>query len=252
MCIVICIAPTLFFNNNFRVNLSPLWLLVFLFTGVMLAITQVLIHKAFSISDLSVTIPILNFSTFWTLLLAPFLLGEIPNAIQLAGILLITIGAYILKLTKETKSFLEPIKHLFTDRGSQYMLIVSFIWGLDTIVGKIGARESNAYFWTFSTRLLMFLILLPLAFRKDKNFIPSILKHKLEFILMGLFVGFSIVAQTVTVLQMPASLNSALLRFGTLFSVILGTIFFKEKNFAYRFVGAAIMIAGVIVISVFK
>ena len=164
---------------------------------------------------------------------------------------MITFGAYILKLTKETKSFLEPLKHLFTDRGSQYMLIVSFIWGLDTILGKIGARETNAYFWIFSTRLLTFLILIPLAFKKDKNFIPKILKHKLEFILMGLFVGFSIVAQTVTVLQMPASLNSALLRFGTLFSVVFGVLFFKEKNFGYRFVGAAVMIAGVIVISVF-
>jgi drug/metabolite transporter (DMT)-like permease len=148
-CIVLCVTPSLFFNQNFIVNLTPLWLLVFLFTGVMFAITQVLMNKAFAISDLSVTIPILNFSTLWTLVLSPFLLGEFPNSIQLTGIVLITIGAYILKLTKETKSFLEPLKHLLTDRGSQYMLIVSFIWGLDTILGKIGARETNAYFGPF-------------------------------------------------------------------------------------------------------
>jgi len=251
-CLLVLVAPFLFFNNNWQVNLSLTWLIVFILTGAMFAVSQVLMNKAFSISDLSVTIPILNFSPFWALLLSPFLLGEIPTLIQLGGIVLITVGAYILKLTKDTKSFFEPIKHLFIDKGSQYMLIVSFVWGLDTILGKIGARETNAYFWTFSTRLLTFLILVPFALKKDTKFVSSILKHKLEFLLMGIFVGFSIVAQTIAVLQMPASLNSALLRFGTLFSVILGTIFFKEKNFGYRFVGALVMIVGVILISFWR
>jgi uncharacterized membrane protein len=253
---VVCLAMVIlvylfpdFFNTELKIDFSYNFVIVFLLTGAMFAISAVLMNKAFQISELSLIIPILNFSPVFTLLLSPFLLSELPNNQAIIGIFLILFGSYILRLDLKKYSLFQPIQSLFNDKGALLMLAVAFIWGLDTILGKIGAGQTNPYFWTFSTRLMTTLLLLPMVIKSDKNWVSSLKENSFNFLIMGGLVAFSIIAQTIAVLKLDAAIVGSLLRFATLSSVFFGWWFLKEKNFLEKISGAIIMIIGVIFIS---
>jgi uncharacterized membrane protein len=248
MVILVYLFPN-FFNTELKIDFTYNFVIVFLLTGAMFAISAVLMNKAFQISELSLIIPILNFSPVFTLLLSPFLLSELPNNQAIIGIFLILFGSYILRLDLKKYSLFQPIQSLFNDKGALLMLAVAFIWGLDTILGKIGAGQTNPYFWTFSTRLMTTILLLPMVIKSDKNWVSSLKENSFNFLIMGGFVAFSIIAQTIAVLKLDAAIVGSLLRFATLSSVFFGWWFLKEKNFLEKISGAIIMIVGVIFIS---
>ena len=230
---------------------STFWI-SFIVTGIGFAIAQFSMTRAVARSDLSITIPLLSFSPVFTLIFGIFLLGEFPNSMELGAVFLIILGAYILNLDFQKKDFLIPIKNLFQDSSAHLMILVSLIWGLDTVISKIATQETNPYFWAFSTRLLTFGILLPFSFfNYGVETLKVVQKYFLYFLLMSVFVGFSIIAQTIAVINMNATLNSALLRSGALFSLLIGAVFFKEKNIPERLIGVLCMILGVLLIIIF-
>lgn len=235
------------FRSDSLVPESGFWI-PFVITTLLIAISTVLLAKAFQISDLSVVIPLMNFSTVFTLLLSPLFLGEFPGAWQLVGIAAIVFGAYILNIDKSKTNLLTPLKSIFTDKGALLVLIVAAMWGADTITTKIGLQYSDPYTWTAYTRLAAALLYLPFILKLDREFPASVTKNLKWFSLIALFIASSVIVSNITLQYLDASIHSALLRNGTLFGVLFGWIFFKEKNIRERLLGAIIMIGGSLII----
>lgn len=227
---------------------QPGFWLPFVIVVVLIAVSTVLMVHAFSLSDLSLVVPLMNFSTIFTLLLSPVFLGEFPNLVQFIGILTVVIGSYVLNISRQHVGFLAPLKALANDKGAMIILLVAAMWGMDTIVSKIGLRYSDPFTWTAYTRAAVGLIYLPLVLGKDKYFPKSVANNIKPFLLMALFIASSVVISYSTLPKLDASVHSALMRNGTLFGVFYGWWMFKEKEIASRMGGAVIMVAGTLLI----
>jgi drug/metabolite transporter (DMT)-like permease len=233
-------------------QLSTQFWLVFALTGLAFALSNTLQSRAIQLSDLSIVIPILNFSPLFTLILSYFILQEIPGPYALVGLFLIIFGAYFLKLDlKDLKSgkWFKPIKAIVTDRGAQLMAIVALIWGADNVLAKIGVIETTASFWNMATRILTLLILTPMMIRASKKWTSELTGNWKPFVVMGFFMATSLFMLNLSLENMNAAIAAALFRFATLFSVIFGALFFKEKNLKERLGGGALMILGVVLIT---
>jgi drug/metabolite transporter (DMT)-like permease len=243
--------PLLFLNQpNFsEFNLNHKFFLAFIITAFMFAISNVFMNKAFQISDLSLVVPVVNFTPLFTLLLQFLIFRTFPNSTALLGILIIVFGSYFLKLDLNKLNFFAPIKSLFFDKGAQFMLIVSFVWALDNILSKIGTSQSDPVFWTIATRFATILILLPITIKMDSNWLKSLKKSWISILIMGSIVGISVTINNYLLAKFDPSVVTSLLRIATLFSVFYGILVFQEKKIALRIIGVVIMILGVVLIT---
>lgn len=97
---------------------------------------------ALRLSPLSVTVPLLSLTPVFTAVMAIPLLGERPAPLQLAGILLVVAGAFVLhwpgKGQGKEKGGIE--------RGALWVVAVAFAWSLTIPLDKLAVESSNAPF----------------------------------------------------------------------------------------------------------
>ena len=99
--------------------------------------------KAIEASDLSLTIPILTFTPVFLLITSPLMLHEFPKLTGFLGVVLIVVGGYLLKFSRNSKSLWEPFQHLFKEKGPRYMLVVALLFSIYANIDKIGVRNSS-------------------------------------------------------------------------------------------------------------
>jgi len=106
-------------------------------------VSFLMLFKALKISPLSLTIPFLAFTPVFLILTSYLMLRELPNFYGIFGIIFITLGAYILNISKIKEGFWGPIKAIGREKGSLYVLIVAFLWSILSNIDKIGLRNSS-------------------------------------------------------------------------------------------------------------
>jgi drug/metabolite transporter (DMT)-like permease len=205
--------------------------------------------KAIQESPLSLTLPYLAFTPAFMIFTGYGFLGEIPNLWGLAGIVVTCIGGYVLNLESGRHSFWAPIKAVFKETGSWLMLIVALMFSFSAVIGKKGILHSSPLFFTMTFfAALSFLTLVALlalgkihlkTFRDDwaKGLVAGAL-----FFVHALSHGFAIS-------MVKAGYMISVKRLSALIGIIYGRLFFKEKYIAVRFVGACLMVAGAVLIT---
>jgi drug/metabolite transporter (DMT)-like permease len=224
----------------------------FLFAAMLSVVTNLVAVtmqvKALSISPLSLTVPFLAFTPLFMLLTSWIILGEAPDARGIAGILLIVAGAYAINLDKIRGGVLGPIKAIATEPGSRLMLIVAFIWSVSAAYDKVATVESSPAFYSSFFSLaygLLYIPLLVIGLRKR----PLTPGTAPRLFLLGLVFAVMIMAQMTAITMTLASYVIAIKRAGMVVGVLMGYYVFKERNLRFRIVGAVLMSAGVLVIS---
>ncbi|MBI4452073.1 DMT family transporter [Candidatus Woesearchaeota archaeon] len=216
--------------------------ILILFAGMYLLI------RSLETSDMSVAIPMLNFSPVFLLFVSYFFLNELPNISGLIGVLIVVAGSYILNIASMRKGYLEPFKEIFNNRGIFYMLIVAFLFSISATISKIGILMSNPAYFTFMEYLVSSIVILPFCFSRFAKNSKSI-KRKINYLII---IGLSTAAMTVTyAIAVKYTLISyiiSLKRTSIMFSVLIGFFLFKEKNFKSAIIGSAVMLAGAVLI----
>ncbi len=207
-----------------------------------------LLIKSLETAELSALIPILSFTPIFLLFVSNILLGEFPNIQGLIGILVVVAGSYILNVSSIKSGYFEPIKSIFIGKGL-YMLIVAFLFSITGSLIKIGVVLSNPAYYLFVVYLFISLILTPLFFRrliKNKNLIKANLKYFLMTgIALALSESFIAIALKAAIVPYAISLK----RSSVIFSVLIGFLLFKEKNFKSAITGSVIMFIGALLIT---
>ena len=207
-----------------------------------------LLMKSLETADLSVAIPILSFTPIFLLFVSNILLGEFPNIQGLIGILIVVAGSYILNISSIKSGYFEPIKSIFMGKGLR-MLIVAFLFSITASLIKIGVVLSTPAYFLFITYLSISLILTAVFFRrliKNKNLIKLNFKY---FFIIGIAVAFSelFISTALKAAIVPYAIS--LKRSSVIFSVLIGFLFFKEKNFKHAIMGSVIMFIGAVLIT---
>lgn len=206
----------------------------------------VLYVKAIRLSPLSLTVPFMALSPVFIIVFAFVFLGELPTRGGVAGIVLIAAGAYLLNASASSRGLLAPIKAAFKEPGSLLMMIVAFIYGFTSTLGKVAVQHSSPVFFGFAYPFMLALVMgaylvwrgrFMLVFSRPRAFLP-----------IGLCTAVMISTHFMAISLTQVAYMISIKRTSLLWSVIMGRLIFKEANLTDRLLGSAVMLAGVMLI----
>jgi drug/metabolite transporter (DMT)-like permease len=200
--------------------------------------------KALQQGDLSVLGPVNAYKAVISLIIAFFLLGEIPGIWGSLGILLIVLGSYfVLSTTKEKFSWA-----VFKRADIQYRLLAMLFAAVEAVLIKkviiYSSPEVSFIIWCWFGALFSFIILLyQKSIILDKQWSLTGLHFK-KYVMLIFCIGLMQFTTSYTFENMPVAYALALFQLSALVSVLLGHSYFKEEEVIKKLVGATIMVAG--------
>ena len=222
------------------------------FAALPLEVAAILLYmKAISISPLSLTIPFLAFTPLFLLLTSYLILGERTDGSGAAGIIAITMGAYLLNVRSMTKGGITaPLKMILREKGSVLMIVVAFIYSITSNLGKIAVIHSSPLFFAAFYNFFLALLLMPFALRKGREGLHAVRRKPFLFSAIGLFYGLMLICHFSAIALVEVPYMIAVKRTSMIFSVFYGAMFFGEKGIAERAAGSLLMLAGVALIMI--
>lgn len=199
-------------------------------------------------SPISLISPIASFNPLFTTLIALLFLHETLNISKFLGILTIVFGSYCLNVKDIKHGLFKPFKSLFSDKGVLLFLMANFLWGITPVFQKKAILLTHPKMPLFPSLVgLVFVLtfLTPLALKRNpKQLIPFARKNFWFLLLIGIFTALAQLAAFTAFSLTNVGYVTAVLKLSTLFTIIWGAIFFKEKRIKERFLGASIMLLG--------
>ena len=209
---------------------------------------NLLFLRAVQISPLSLTTPYLAFTPVFSAIFAFGLLGQRVTGWGVAGILVVCLGAFFLNPGTRDEGIFAPLKALWRERGSLYMLVVALTWSLTPIIDKQAADLTSPMWHTLflATGIGLVFVAWFLVRREGKKLWGELGIMPLWLLGCGLaFVG-AMVLQLGSYAFIEIAYTETLKRaVGVIAAMAAGYFWFQEKDIARRFVGAAVMVAGV-------
>ncbi len=205
-------------------------------------VASILILWALRISPLSSSIPMLSLTPAFAALIAFFLLGETPSGLQLLGIGVVVMGAFLLNSgegSTDRRGWAEP--------GMWMMVAVAALWAASLTLDKVAMQYTDAATHGVVHQAVIALILIGIVGWKGQS---KMLRQVNE--VRGLFLAAIVLATLATAFQLLAvktvlvSVVETIKRFvGLSMSVINGRVFFGEKITRRKLVAIGWMTLGV-------
>ena len=207
--------------------------------------------KAIKVSPLSLTLPFLAFTPAFIILTGWILLGERLRITGIAGIILIVTGSYCLNISSIKGGFFAPIKAVFKEPGSRLMLLVSWIYSITSVIGKIGVLHSNPYFFASTYFIALFLLMSALMPFMTRVTVKRLRGFNFKGLILGAIYAIMIFSHMLAISQVEAAYMVSIKRTSLLFGILYGAWWFREERIGERLLGAIIMLAGVFLIGFF-
>jgi drug/metabolite transporter (DMT)-like permease len=249
--------------------------LALLVSGGINAVATPLIVFALQRSDLSLVAPLTSLTPLFMLGTGAVVLGEVPGPIGVVGVITIVAGAWILALPARHEGVLAPFRAVLRDPGARAMLVVAALYSVSATYDKVGTQASSPLLWAASVNAVVAAVLgavLAAAVRARRRAAPGStaparrpadLAHGTDgagatvsgrrvvrvMFLAGLLAAAIAAAQMTAILLTLAAYVIAVKRTSTLFGVVLGHLVFGERHVRARLLGAAVMLAGFILLT---
>jgi drug/metabolite transporter (DMT)-like permease len=222
--------------------------LVLLSAGPLEVFAMFLYLRAIGEAPLSLTAPLLAWTPVFSALLSGVVLGEVPSPAGMAGVLCVAAGSWLL-YSGTGGDLLSPARALLRERGARKVLAVAFIFSITSAIGKLGLRDAPSDFFGASYVAFLALCLGTLALLQGQGRASlDELRPNRWFVAIGAgtalltFLHFTALGMT-NVAYLVAVKRSSLLA-----SVVLGRLCFGEPDLGRRLPGAAVMLAGVLLL----
>jgi drug/metabolite transporter (DMT)-like permease len=239
----------------------PEFWMALLISGGINGLTTPLVVLALQKSDLSLVAPLTSLTPLFMLVTGAVVLGELPGPAGMTGVATIVAGAYLLALPGSGqgpghgpgqgtgRGPFSPFRALLDDPGARAMLLVAFLYSISATYDKVGVQASSPLFWAAAVHVVVTLILGPLALRRRATRARGWNLPVATIIMAGAFATMIAAAQMTALLLTLAAYVIAVKRTSTLFGVALGHILFRESNARYRMLGAVVMLAGFLLVT---
>lgn len=201
------------------------------------------------ISELSLTIPLVAFTPLFLILTGWLMLGEVPSAAGIIGVVLIVVGAYVLNYRERKNGWLAPFRSLISHESPKLMLGSAFIWSITANLDKIAVQNSSPIFFAMAESFLIGIFIFPFAWKKMQKQRKEVGKEIYGLMAMGIFASLALVFQMMAISQTLVVYVNSIKRLGIPLSILLGGAVFKEKDVRLKFAGGCIMVLGVLCIT---
>jgi len=215
------------------------------------AIAKTLRLVAIKQALLSKIAPLATFNAVFAYLLALIFLSEKIQLMGVVGLLLITMGAYILNAEELGKDLLKPFRLLITEKASLLFLLGVALTSVTAIFDKVSI--TNTFPTNPSLTLLMeniivsFLLLIYLQ-KKKKGWLGE-LKENFKFLtLTSLVYMVAVIAVFSAFATGPVALVIGIKQLQLFFVLFLSYLTFKDKPTKHSLLASVIMVMGVVLI----
>ncbi|MFC1807623.1 EamA family transporter [Candidatus Omnitrophota bacterium] len=215
-------------------------------------ISYVLYNKAIKNSPLSLTMPFMSLTPVFLLLTGFLILGEKVGLIGSIGISLVVFGAYIIKIEVFRYGVFAPIRAIYREKGVLYMIAVAFIYSITAALGKKAIGYSSPIYFSATYFPIVAISSIPIILIRYKASVKRSNFRKIDiwlFLLIGVAFAASMVSHSFAITMTKAAYMITVKRMSMLFGVIYGWLLFKEGHILNRLLGAALMILGVLLVS---
>jgi drug/metabolite transporter (DMT)-like permease len=231
---------------------APFWLWV----GAALpleVLAMVLYVLAIRDSPLALTLPYMAFTPVFASLMGWWLLGETLSPQGLAGVLLVTLGAYVLNLEHARifapRSWLSPFAAMLRQRASRLMLAVAMIYSVTSVLGK-GAMQymGGVSFGAFYFVLLGLLTVLVMGLREPSTLRVFAFPDRGALIVGGL-MAVMVLTHFLALERIQTAYMIAVKRLSILFGILFGALLFGDRRLLRHLLAGGVMVAGVTLIA---
>jgi drug/metabolite transporter (DMT)-like permease len=208
--------------------------------------------KALHKGDLSVLGPVNSYKSLISIVLAIFLLKEIPGIGGIIGVFLIIYGSYfVLDTTPERFTWA-----LLKKSEIKYRIWAMILTAIEAVfIKKIILSSSVTYAfisWCWFGALFSFLLLLIYRLDLKKEIKKSTSGNFSKYFFLVVCIGTMQFTTNYAFDHLQVGYALSLFQLSTLVSVFFGHRFFKEKNIRKKMIGTFIMITGSIIIILFQ
>ena len=227
-------------------SLGPQYIPALLLGGTLNVLALFQFMRALQASDMSLAIPFVSFTPIFLLFTSPLLVGDMPNAQDMVGILCIVAGAYLLQIQSTDQGWLAPFKAIIQQPGPRRMLSVALIYSLTSNFDKIGVQNSSPLFWSLSITSVMTVGFVIMLYLLPRPKIPTPSTNTLGILFaIGLFqaLGLFFHNTALSVGAVPSVI--AVKRSSILFATLWGIMFLREEQGKERLAGTVLMVIGI-------
>lgn len=246
--IVIFAWILVFLTKGYTSQVTIKSLIFLILSGIATGLSWLCYFRALQIGDINKVTPIDKSSTVLSIILAFLLLGEKVNEFKIVGIILITIGTYMM-ITKSEKNVVKESKMWLV-----YAILSAIFASLTTILAKIGITEIESNYGT-AIRTLVVLIMawIIVFFQKKQREIKKInIKTFIFLILSGITTGLSWLSYYRALQMEDASKIAPIDKLSIIVTILFSYFVFKEKLSKKSFIGLIGIVIGTLLMIVQK
>jgi drug/metabolite transporter (DMT)-like permease len=207
--------------------------------------------RAITTAPLSLSAPFLSFTPLLLVLTGASILGEVLPAAGVIGVILVAAGAYCMNIGDMKKGLFKPVAAMFRLQGPRLALGAAALYAITSALAKKAIMLSHPYLFTaIYVSILTVVFAVSLAVR-GRRLAPVVYCWK-TMLPVGVFLGAAAIFMNLAFLAAPVAYAIAVKRLSLVLSVIAGRFLFGEGRFAERFVGAALMVGGVVILALVR
>lgn len=218
---------------------------------VLLELAAMLLYmKAIRDYPLALTLPYLSFTPVFAIITGQVFLGEQVSSAGLGGILLITLGAWLLNLhlfdRLRPATLFSPLLAVFRNPGSLMMLGAALIYSITLSASKrvMQFLPPSAAFGALYFALVGVAALL-LVLSTQPRAVSALWRRPLPALAVAGLMALMVVTHFIAVQMVEAAYMVAVKRTSLLFGILLGAWWFKEANLKRNLPAALLMVLGV-------
>jgi uncharacterized membrane protein len=226
----------------------PTFLIYLVIDVALITAVMWLYFRALQISPLSLCVPFLSFTPVFLIPTGFLILGEIPSPLKGVGVALIVTGSLAMHRRLFAEGWLAPIKAVFREKGSRYMLLVSFIFAITNPLDKKLVTMSDVFTEAFSYGVGLSLAFWAMTRMQGGNFAAAARANWKWISLAGVLDAVSLLFQLASYAYIAVVITVSIKRAGIILSVLSGWLFFHERGITDKVIAASVMFCGVLIL----
>jgi drug/metabolite transporter (DMT)-like permease len=204
-----------------------------------------LFFKALQEAAMSTAVPFLSFTSVLIIPTGFVLLGELPDIAKLLGVLLTTVGSVMMHWRLFAVGWKEPVKAIYRDKGSRYMLYTAVLLAVLSPLDKKLSLMTDIYTQCVIFGVGMSVFFFFMARARREPLLP-VLSGGIRWIaLAGILDAATILLQFESYQYLDSVIVISIKRSGIVLAVVFGWLFFRERNIRDKLMASTMMFIGV-------
>jgi uncharacterized membrane protein len=226
----------------------PTFLIYLVLDVGLITLVMWLYFRALQVSPLSLCVPFLAFTPVFLIPSGFVLLGELPAPLKLFGVVLIVIGSLVMHRRLFAIGWSAPIKAVIREKGSRYMLFVSFLFSITNPLDKKLVVMSDVFTEAVAYGFGLCISFFLLGKIQRADFGKAIRSNVKWVSLAGLSDAVSLLFQLASYSYLAVVITVSIKRAGIILAVGAGWLFFREREITDKLIATAVMFCGVLIL----